>query len=256
MPASRKPGLSALVIAKDEERDLPGCLESLRGLADEIVVVVDEGTTDRTEQLARAGGCKVSRRAFDDYAGQRQAALELCTKDWVLWIDADERVSVELAESIRGALGPGAACAYELGFSVRFLGKTLRWGGLGGETHVRLFQREGARFVGGRLHEGLSLPGKALPLAGKMLHKPYRDISDYLEKLDRYTTLAARKKKDAGQAFHAWHHLILPWEAFKRLVLRLGLLDGFPGVVYALLSAFHHWLKYAKLREMSRETER
>jgi glycosyltransferase involved in cell wall biosynthesis len=243
------PALSALVIAKDEERDLPGCLESLKGLADEIVVLVDEESSDATEEIARAAGCKVVRRKFDDYARQRQAALELCTKGWVLWIDADERVSEALRAAIPAA-ARGAACAYEIPFEVSFLGRTLRWGGLGGETHVRLFKREGARFVGGQLHEGLSLPGEAVRLAATMTHEPYKTLSEYLEKLDRYTTLAAQKKRAAGKRFHWYHHLVLPGELFKRLVLRLAFLDGFPGVTYACLSAFHHWLKYAKLREM------
>jgi hypothetical protein len=105
--------------------------------------------------------------------------------------------------------------------------------------------------VGGSLHEGLEIAGPvAAPLRGRMLHEPYRDLSEYLQKMDRYTTLAAQKKLAAGKRFSCWHHLILPWELLRRLVLRLGVLDGFPGVSWAVLSAFHHWLKYAKLREM------
>ncbi len=247
-------GVSALIIAKDEERDLPGCLESVKSLAEEIVVLVDEESADRTQEIAKAAGCKIAVRRFDDYARQRQAALELCTKEWVLWIDADERVTPDLAASMRNALAAPAASAYDIGFEVRFLGRSLRWGGLGGETHVRLFKREGARFVGGQLHEGLSLPGKIVPIAGKMTHEPYKTISEYLEKLDRYTTLAARKKLAAGKRARWYHHLVLPGELMKRLVLRLAFLDGWQGVTYAGLSAFHHWLKYAKLREMQERT--
>ncbi len=92
--------LSAILIAKDEERDLPGCLESLKGLATEIVVVVSEDTTDKTEEIARAAGAKVIRRKFDDYAGQRQASLDAATGDWCLWIDPDERVTPALAAEI------------------------------------------------------------------------------------------------------------------------------------------------------------
>lgn len=83
-----------------------------------------------------------------------------------------------------------------------------------------------------------------------MVHKPYRDISDYLSKLDRYTTLAAQKRFAAGKRFTPLHHLILPWEFFSRVVLKLGILDGYPGMVWAGLSAYHSWLKYAKLREL------
>ncbi len=251
------PSLSALLIAKDEEADLPGCLESLKGLAAETVVVVSADTTDRTEALARAAGARVLRRAFDDYARQRQAGLDAATGEWCLWVDPDERPTPALAAEIRALLaGAPRAAAYELPFEVRFLGRTLRWGGLGSESHLRLFRRAGARFVGGALHEGLEVPGEVSRLRGKMIHEPYRDIADYLSKLDRYTTLAAQKRFAAGKRFTPLHHLLLPWEFFARAVLKLGILDGFPGLVWAGLSAFHTWLKYVKLGAMRGEGRR
>ena len=245
--------LSAILIAKDEERDLPGCLESLKGLATEVVVVISEDTTDRTEELARAAGAKVLRRKFDDYAGQRQASLDAATGEWCLWIDPDERATSALADEIRSALGgPSSFDRYNIPFEVRFLGKTLRWGGLGSESHVRLFRRAKARFVGGRLHEGIEVDGPAGKLGAKIIHEPYRDISDYLGKLDRYTTLAAQKRFAAGRRFSCWRHLILPWEFFARAILKLGILDGWQGLVWAGLSAFHSWLKWVKVGEMER----
>ncbi|MDE2491592.1 MAG: glycosyltransferase family 2 protein [Elusimicrobia bacterium] len=251
------PSLSALLIAKDEAADLPGCLESLKGLVSEVVIVVSADTTDRTEEIARAAGAKVLRRAFDDYARQRQAGLDAASGEWGLWIDPDERVSPALAEELRARLGgaPGHD-AYAIPFEVRFLGRTLRWGGLGSESHVRLFRRAKARYVGGALHEGLEVDGTAGRLRGAIVHEPYRDISDYLGKLDRYTTLAAEKRFADGRRFTPFHHLLLPWEFFARTVLKLGVLDGFPGLVWAGLSAFHTWLKYVKLGAMQREDRR
>lgn len=251
------PSLSAILIAKDEERDLPGCLESLKGLATEIVIVVSDDTTDQTEEIARAAGAKVIRRKFDDYAGQRQASLDAATGDWCLWIDPDERATPELATEIRSALsGSPSADAYDIPFEVRFLGRTLRWGGLGSESHVRLFRRAKARFVGGGLHEGIQIDGPEGRLEGKIVHEPYKNISEYLEKLDRYTTLAAEKRHAAGVRFSVFRHLILPWEFFARTVLKLGILDGYPGVVWAGLSAYHSWLKYVKLGEIQRESSK
>lgn len=248
-----KPSLSAVMIARDEEADLPGCLESLKGLADEIVVVVDADSADRTEELARAAGAKVLRRAFDQYAAQRQASLDAATGEWCLWIDADERVTPALALEIRMALAaPEGAAGFVIPFEVRFLGRALRWGGLGSETHLRLFRRSAARFTGGELHERLELDGPTRRLSGRITHEPYKDLSDYLSKLDRYTTLAARKKLAAGRRASPLHHLILPWEFFRRAVLRLGALDGAPGLIWAGLAAFHSWLKYAKLGLMQR----
>ncbi len=252
--STRVMSLSAVLIAKDEERDLPACLESLKGLASEIVVVVSEEPADKTEEIAQAAGAKVSRRKFDDYARQRQASLEAATGEWCLWIDPDERITPRLAEEIRSTLsGSPASAAYDIPFEVHFLGRTLRWGGLGSESHVRLFRRTQSRFVGGALHEGLQTQGEVGRLHGKIIHEPYKTMAEYVEKLDRYTTLAAEKRFAAGQRFTPLRHLILPWEFFARAVLKLGFLDGFPGLVWAGLSAFHSWLKYVKLGEMQRE---
>jgi glycosyltransferase involved in cell wall biosynthesis len=253
MTSSDAPSLSAILIAKDEAADLPGCLEALKGLASEIVVVVSEDTTDRTEEIARAAGAKVLRRRFDDYARQRQASLDAASGEWCLWIDPDERVTPALADEIRAALARPEADGYDLPFEVRFLGRTLRWGGLGSESHLRLFRRAKSRFAGGALHEGVVVDGFLGRLRGRVLHEPYQDVSDYLSKLDRYTTLAAEKRLAAGRRFTPFHHLILPWEFFARAVLKLGFLDGFPGLVWAGLAACHSWLKYVKLGEMQRE---
>jgi glycosyltransferase involved in cell wall biosynthesis len=250
------PFLSAIMIATDEERDLPGCLDNLKGLADEIVVVVSEETKDRTEELARAAGAKVMRRPFVDYAPQRQVSLDAAAGDWCLWIDPDERVTPPLRDEIRSLLAAPAADAYAIGFEVWFLGRPLRWGGMGRESHVRLFKREKARFQGGLLHEGLDVAGATGRVRrGRMVHVPYQDLCDYLGKLDRYTTLAARKRWEQGKRFHWWHHLILPWEFFARAVLKLGVLDGRAGLVWAGLAAFHSWLKYVKLGKIQEEAE-
>lgn len=243
--------LSAILIARDEERDLPGALESLRGLASELVVVVGAASRDKTEAIARKAGAKVLIRAFDGYASQKQAALELATSDWVLSLDADERVSPALRDEVKSVLASGVdAAGFEIPFRVFFLGRRLRWGGLGSEKHLRLFRRSKARFVGGSLHEGVEVEGPVERLKAPINHEPYRDLSEYLAKLDAYTTLAARKRRAQGQRFKLWHHLILPWEFFVRAFLKLGLLDGQAGLVWAGLSAFHAWLKYVKLKEL------
>lgn len=246
-----KPLLSAILIAKDEEKDLPACLASLKGVADEVIIVVDEATTDDTVAVAAAAGASVLRRRFVDYAAQRQASLEAATGEWCLWVDCDEVLSSALrAELSQLLLSSPPHASFSIPFSVSFLGRTLRWGGLGSERHVRLFRREKARFVGGGLHEGIEISGPQGALSGEILHVPYQDLSDYLSKLDRYTTLAAEKRFAAGRRAHVWHHLILPWEFFARSVLKLGFLDGGAGLVWAGLAAFHSWLKYVKLSRM------
>ncbi|MFA6318730.1 MAG: glycosyltransferase family 2 protein [Elusimicrobiota bacterium] len=268
-------GLSAFIIARNEEADLPACLESLRGLADEVVVLLAEDSSDRTGDLAREAGCLVSVRRFDDYARHKGAALALATREWALSIDADERATPGLREEIlsvlrslpapsgerktdspSGTAAPMRPVAYEIPFAVHFMGRRLAYGGLGSERHLRLFRRDKGRFVGGALHEGIETDGPVGRLSGDMEHHPYRDLSEYLEKLDRYTTLSAAKRFAAGQRFRPWHHLILPVEFFVRVVLKLAFLDGRPGLVWAGLSAFHSWLKYVKLGQLQEKEEK
>ena len=261
--------LSAVLITRNEERDLPACLDSLRGLASEIVVV-DNHSTDRTVEIARGFGAQVEARTFDGYASQKQFALERATKGWILSIDADERVTPALAEELRRLLpaaeapptqlsparGAGAVNGFVIPFEVEFMGSVLRWGGLGSERHLRLVRQGRGRFTGGGLHEGLLAPEPLGRTAGCIRHIPYRDVDEYLEKLARYTSLAARKRWEAGRRASFAHHLLPFWELFVRLFLRLGVLDGFPGIVYAGLSCFHTWVKYVKLAELGRRPDR
>lgn len=255
------PSLSAILIAKNEEQDLPGCLKSLEYLASEIVVVISDDSTDRTEEIARAAGAKVFRRKFDDYARMRQASLDAATGEWCLWIDPDERVTDELKGTIRRFLSGDHKYSAELSafwirFDVRFLGRTLRWGGLGSEKHLRLFRRTKARFIGGELHESIEVQGMQGLIQNKIIHEPYRDVDDYMSKLERYTDLAAQKRFAAGKRFTPFHHFIYLWELFSRLILKLGILDGGPGLTWARLAAYHSRLKYGKLKRMQEEKSR
>ncbi|MBI5246157.1 MAG: glycosyltransferase family 2 protein [Elusimicrobia bacterium] len=251
------PSLSAILIAKDEAQDLPGCLDSIHGLVNEIVVVVSDDTSDETENIAKRYKAKTSRRKFDDYASMRQASLNVAEGDWCLWIDPDERLTGDLAQEIKRALSESSSfVAFDVPFRVRFLGREMRWGGLGHEHHIRLFRRDKARFTGGAIHESLVLDGPVGRLNSEIIHEPYRDVADYMSKLERYTDLGAQKRFAAGKRFTVFHHLIYPWELFSRLVLKLGILDGGPGLTWARLSAYHSWLKYVKLGRMQKANSR
>jgi glycosyltransferase involved in cell wall biosynthesis len=244
------PKLSVSIITLNEERDLPGCLESLNGL-DAQIVVLDNHSTDRTRELAQAAGAEVSERTFDNYSAQKQAALERTTGEWVLSLDADERITPEFKDEISEILrNPSSLDGFEIPFQVHFMGKRLRFGGLGHETHMRLFRKSKGRFIGGRLHEGIELHGKIKKSKHGIVHIPYRDLDEYLEKMKVYTSNAALKRFDAGVRFHLGYHLLPFWELFHRLILRLGILDGTPGIVWAGLAAYHTWVKYLKLREL------
>jgi len=243
------PRLSAILIVRNEERDLPGCLESLRGLADEIVVV-DSHSTDRTQEIAASHGARVIQKDFAGFGPQKQFALEQATGDWVLNIDADERVTPSLAAEIREVLSaPLAVNGYVLPFHNIFLGRRLRFGGHWSEGHLRLFRRDKGRYAGRDIHEGIDVAAPLGRLRGAVRHESYRNFSEYLEKCNRYTGLIARDKRRRGKRFRLWHHLRLPWEFFARYVLKLGFLDGHPGFVYAALSSFYAWLKFVRMTE-------
>ena len=243
--------LAAIIIAKNEEEDLPGCLLSLKDWVGEIIVVVDAASSDKTEAIAREHGCKTLTRVFDSYANQKQAALNLSTSDWVLSIDADERISPRLRDEILLFLkDPDEIDGVVLRFQIEFMGQALKFGGVGHEKHLRLFRRSKGRFVGDILHEGLQISGAtAIRFSGFVEHKPYKDMKEYLDKMSSYLDFSSQKGRREGKRFHFWHHLILPWETFSRLFLKLGILDGNAGIIWAALSAFHHWLKYVKLKE-------
>ena len=244
--------LSVVLIARDEETDLPACLESVKDIADEIVLL-DSGSTDKTKEIALSFNAKFSERPFDDFASQKQAAVDLATGDWILSLDADERVTPELAEEIREVIKTERSDAFDIPFQVWFLGKRLRFGGLGREHHVRLFRAGKGHFGGKQLHEGIVVEGTTSRTVNAITHIPYRNLNEYLEKMTVYTERAARKRFENGKRFHIGYHLLPVWEFFMRAFLKLGILDGFPGILWAGLSAFHSWLKYAKLREIERE---
>lgn len=241
--------LSVVIITREEERDLPGCLSSIRDLADEVIVV-DSLSKDRTGDIAKQFGAKVYERTFDDFAAQKQAATDLASSEWILSLDADERVTPELAVEIKRVLGTTTADAFDIPFQVWFLGSRLRFGGLGREHHIRLFRKRKGHFEGTQLHEGILVDGNLGTMTHAITHIPYRDINEYLSKMALYTDRAAQKRYENGIRFHAGHHLLPFWEFFMRVFLKFGILDGFSGILWAGLSSFHTWIKYAKLREM------
>ncbi|HUB08031.1 MAG TPA: glycosyltransferase family 2 protein [Myxococcales bacterium] len=244
------PKLSVAVIACDEERDLPRCLASVR-FADERVVV-DSGSRDRTRELAREAGARVVEQPFLGYGKQKAFALAQTTGDWVLALDADEAVTPELAAEIPQALERPGIDGYRLRFRSRMFGRTLRFGGARHETHLRLFRRTAGRYDERTIHEGVTVEGRVETLGGFVEHSPYASLSEYLVKLERYSTLAAEQRHAAGRRFSKTAAARLPWGFFRRYVLWLGALDGYAGFVAASLGAMSDFLKEAKLQDLER----
>ncbi len=247
--------LCVAVIARDEERDLPGCLESVTlgaELVEQIVVVVDATTTDRTAELARAAGAKVFVRPWPGFAAQRTFALEQATAEWVLFLDADERCSKELAAALPAALADAQAQGYSIPFETWAFGARLRHGGFARESHLRLFRRQAARFPAKAVHEGAVVEGQVRPLAAPIVHHTYDSLEDYFEKFNRYTSDAAKERYAAGARLGLLSVLRWPWGFFRRYVLQLGFLDGWAGLLMALLSGLYDFVKVAKLGDLER----
>jgi glycosyltransferase involved in cell wall biosynthesis len=237
--------LSAIIIAKDEARDLPACLASL-AFCDEIVVV-DSGSTDDTVAIAEANGCRVLIRT--DWAGfgvQKQRALDAANGDWVLSIDADEVIPPALAAEIRAAIETGAAAGYRVNRLNSFLGKPLRHGGWYPDRHLRLARRDAARFTPDLVHESLIVDGAVGDLATDMPHQSYRDIAELLDKQRRYALSGAEQRQARGRkggVGKATQRAI--WMFIRLYVVKRGFLDGREGFLAAVSNTQEVFWRYA-----------
>lgn len=252
MTAARPP-LSAAIIARDASRTLAAALRSL-AFCDEIVVL-DSGSSDETLALARAAGARVEFRSWTGFRDQKNAAAALCRHDWVLSIDADEEVTPALAAEIVALFSQGEPTL--AGFSIprltRYLGREIRGAGWYPDRAIRLYDRRQGRWVGGQVHERVSLEGEVGALAADLLHEPYAGLEHHIEKMNRYTTLAAETMHARGKRVNWTHFAIRPPLVFlKSWLLRRGFTLGVPGFVVSASSALAVFLKYVKLRELYR----
>jgi glycosyltransferase involved in cell wall biosynthesis len=246
--------LSVCVIAGNEEDRIGDCLASV-AWADEIVVV-DSRSADRTAAIARERGARVIVRDWPGYVAQKNFALEQAASDWVLCLDADERVSPRLAESVRGVLvaDPGDVAGYRMARRTFHLGRWILHGGWYPDWKVRLVRRGRARWGGVDPHDRLEAEGPVGTLAGDIEHLSYRDIADQLRTIDRFTTVAARELHARGRGGALPGMLLHPPAKFAKMyLLRAGFRDGVPGLIVAVLGGYYVFLKYAKLWELRRQ---
>lgn len=249
MQSSDRPLLSVFLIVHNEEQRLAGCLASVSEIADEIIVL-DDGSVDRTVEIARAAGARVEFRKFDGFGAQKQAALDMTRGEWVLSIDADERLTSPLVDEIRRVTA-GNDASGPVGYWVRreliYLGTRLRFGGTGSDWVLRVARRERTRITPIDIHESLVVDGKTARLQGSMTHIKYNSLSEHMQTMDRYTSLIANRRALSGRQFQAWNVFRIFWELFARLIVKLGVLDGKAGVIYAAMASHYAFLKSAKL---------
>lgn len=244
---SDKLPLSVLLLARDEAARLEELLPTL-AFAREIVVVVDAATRDASRAVAERHGARVYERALDGFGAQRQFALERCTEDWVLWIDADERLDATARRTLEETVRGGRAGAYRWERHSWFLGRRIRHCGWQGEKVTRLFRRADARFDDAPVHERLLHPGPPGDLAGALEHHSYADWSDCVQKLTQYAAAGARRARAEGRRAGPLDLVLRPPLRFLRMyVLQRGFLDGAHGVALCGLASAQVFLKYADL---------
>jgi glycosyltransferase involved in cell wall biosynthesis len=241
------PSLAVVILTLNEERNISECIASIRN-ADEIIVV-DSGSTDRTRELAAAAGARVVERPMTDFADQRNHANGLVTSDWVLHLDADERATPALIQEIRHVSATGSSDGYWVPTLTYIFGKALLHGGWYPQWHMRL-QRRGSATWGKSVHEGAAINGPVGRLHEPIVHHSHTDISAFIRKLDRYTTLEAKGAN--GSTVGLSLRAVLepgPYFVYKYVVQR-GFLDGWRGLTMALLMAFYRCVGYLKAIEL------
>jgi glycosyltransferase involved in cell wall biosynthesis len=248
--------LTVTVITYNEAPHIEDALKSV-SWADEIVVV-DSGSTDGTAELAAKHASRVVTRPWEGYSSQKNFAASLATNDWVLSMDADERVTPPLAQEVRALLNRGPELTgYRIARVSWYLGRWIRSTDWFPDYQLRLYDRRGGRWNKMRIHESFTLdsghPGR---LRGEMQHFAYRDISHHLSKIHAYTTLVAEQWLADGRRTNALEVAVHPPAAFLRnYVLKLGFKDGAPGLVVSGLNSYYVFLKLAKLWELQRSND-
>ncbi|MDD5543580.1 MAG: glycosyltransferase family 2 protein [Acidobacteriia bacterium] len=246
--------ISATIITWNEESNLRRACESLQGVADEVIVV-DSESRDRTVEIARQFTPHVYVQPFIDYSKQKNFAASKSTYPWILSLDADECLSDRLRRSIldQKSVPEPPLAAFRCSRLANYLGGWIHHSGWYPDYKVRLYHRDRARWVGEYVHESLAVDGPIGKLDGDLLHYTAATVEEHIERLNRYTTLAARQAAAKGKKFSMWVCTTSPLLSFlKSYVFRLGFLDGWRGLSIASLAAWYIFVREVKLRELNR----
>lgn len=247
------PKLTVIIPCKDEAHNIRECIQSARQVADEIIVA-DSGSTDGTLEIVhRLGDCRIIEREYVNCGSFKNWAIPHAAHPWVLICDADERIGRQLAAEIRRTFGgPPLYDGYEIRFRTYFLGYMLRYSGAQSVTSVRLFRRDVSRYSAMRVHNDVIVQtGKVGRLQGRFEHYTCQCLNRYVQTQNRYSTWSALDMYEQGRRTTALGLVLRPLVRFLQFyILRLGVLDGLPGLVFCLFTAFYNWLKYVKLWEL------
>ncbi|MEW6409288.1 MAG: glycosyltransferase family 2 protein [Nitrospirota bacterium] len=242
--------LSVAIITHNEEDNVRTALESVKW-ADEIVVV-DSFSTDRTIEICKEYTDRIFLSEWEGFSRQKNKVIGFTSHLWVLVIDADEYVTEELKEEIIRELGHPRYDGYYIPRKNYFGGRWIRHGGWFPDHTLRLFRKDKGLFYDREVHEAIELNGEPGYLKNSLKHYTYRNISDYLQRMDRYSTLAADEMLKKGKRFHLYNLFINPATTFlKMYIFKRGFLDGIYGLILSGLYTCYTFAKYAKLKELS-----
>ncbi len=243
--------ITAVMIVRDEAENIIDALKSLE-FADQIIVA-DTGSTDNTMKLAVEAGAEVHSITFNGFGTTKNRALDLCNGEWIFSMDADERVTPELAERIvKAANLDSEFVAFKINRLTCFIGKPIRHSGWYPDHITRLFKRDRARFSELPVHEKVEVDGPVGHINGLLLHYSYHSIAGYLDKLNEYSTLSAEMMYRRGRKPRLADLLFRPPLVFlKMYIFKAGFLDGYYGFLLAVLSSYHAFIKFSKLRQLS-----
>jgi glycosyltransferase involved in cell wall biosynthesis len=241
--------VSIVIVTKNEEANIEAALDSVRDAAE--IVVIDSFSSDRTVEICRKYTDKVFRKEWEGYAKQKQSAVDIAVSPWVFILDADERFTPELKAEVISAIKENSHDGFYVPRKNFFMGKWIRHGGWRPDYTLRLFRKNAGRVEDREVHEKVVVNGSVSYLKNPLVHYTYNSVSDYLKRMDSYSTLAARELKKTGVAPNVMDFLIRPPLTFiKMFFFRFGFLDGRFGLVLAVLCSYYTFLKYAKTWEL------
>lgn len=244
--------LSVVIITKNEERNIGRCLASVKGIADDLVVL-DSFSTDRTEAIVKEHGARFIQHAFDGHIEQKNRAITHARHPWVLSLDADEALDERLAQAVKEAMRSPSADGYTMNRLTNYCGGWVRHGGWYPDSKLRLWNSRKGRWTGINPHDRYEMePGaKVAHLGGDILHYSYHSVADHRKQIEYFTTIAARAYCERGRRAPWLKRVFSPIVKFVGdYVLRLGFLDGARGFTIARMSAYATWLKYDKLHKL------
>ncbi len=246
--------LSAVIIAKNEEKMIGDCLKSLQ-FADEVIVA-DSGSTDRTDFIARQAGAKIVTTKGTDYSQFRNAPLKTVKGDWILYVDADERVTPLLRKEISSLMSqtPNGVGAWAIPRRNIYLGKWMHYGGWGNDYVIRLFKKNCLKKWQYPLHEQPVFTGNLQKLKGELVHFSHRDLSSMVQKTLEFTAYEARLRFEAGHPPMTWWRFfrVMLTEFWHRFVRLSAGRDGIEGIIDGIFQVFNTFIIYARLWEMQR----